>query len=149
MHVFNKFNSYLSRICDEMRIYPGRDTLYLELLNECSVCFRYSLLLRQISPLKSRLRGLRSLGVTFPPHDSSDAGSNPARGTLSCLTRVVNLLHVKEPQAPKEASEQNYRPFPVQSFGRGLAMSWSLIQGALPIVNRSGNWKRGEGPQGL
>jgi hypothetical protein len=22
--------------------------------------------------------GLRSLGVTFPPHDSNDAGSNPA-----------------------------------------------------------------------
>jgi hypothetical protein len=54
------------------------------------------------------------LGVTFPPHYSSDAGSNPAEvvefliqgtsppgGTLSCLTRVVNLLHVKEPQAPR------------------------------------------------
>jgi hypothetical protein len=80
--------------------------------------------------------GLRSLGVTFPPHDSSDMGSNPAEvveflrtekfreqsppgGTLSCLIRVVNLLHVKEPQAP----EQNYRPFPVQHFGRDLAMS--------------------------
>jgi hypothetical protein len=33
---------------------------------------------------------------------------------------TLNLLHVKEPQAP---SEQNYRPFPVQGFGRGLAMS--------------------------
>jgi hypothetical protein len=48
------------------------------------------------------------------PHDPSDAGSNPAevveflrtekfrersppRGTLSRLTRVVDLLHVKEP----------------------------------------------------
>jgi hypothetical protein len=26
----------------------------------------------------SQTSGLRSLGVTFPPHDSSDAGSNPA-----------------------------------------------------------------------
>jgi hypothetical protein len=68
--------------------------------------------------LKSQLSGLRSLGVTFPPHDSSDAGSNPAEfveflrtekfreqsppgGTLSRLTRVVNLLHVKELQAPR------------------------------------------------
>jgi hypothetical protein len=24
------------------------------------------------------ISGLRSLGVTFPPHDLSDAGSNPA-----------------------------------------------------------------------
>jgi hypothetical protein len=64
------------------------------------------------------ISGLRSVGVTFPPHDSSDAGSNPAEGvvflraekfreqvlregTLSCLTRVVDLLHVKEPQAPR------------------------------------------------
>jgi hypothetical protein len=54
------------------------------------------------------------LEVTFPPHDPSDAGSNPAEvveflrtekfrersplgGTLSRLTRVVDLLHVKEP----------------------------------------------------
>jgi hypothetical protein len=65
-----------------------------------------------------QLRDLLSLGVMFPPHDSSDAGSNPAEvieslrtekiqgtsppgGTLSCLTRVENLLHVKEPQAPR------------------------------------------------
>jgi Pyruvate/2-oxoacid:ferredoxin oxidoreductase delta subunit len=62
--------------------------------------------------------GLHSLEIEFPPHDSSDAGSNPAEvieflrtekfreqsppgGTLSCLTHVVNLLHVKEPQAPR------------------------------------------------
>jgi hypothetical protein len=59
---------------------------------------------------KRFLSGLRSLRVTFPPHNSSDAGSNPAEvaeflsppgGTLSWLARVVNLLHVKEPQAPK------------------------------------------------
>jgi hypothetical protein len=64
------------------------------------------------------LSGLRGLEVTFPPHDPSDAGSNPAEAveflrtekfrerspsevTLSCLTRVVDLLHVKEPQVPK------------------------------------------------
>jgi hypothetical protein len=56
--------------------------------------------------------------VTFPPHDPSDAGSNPAEvveflrtekfrersppgGTFSRLTRVVDLLHVKEPQPPR------------------------------------------------
>jgi hypothetical protein len=50
-------------------------------------------------------------------------GTSPPGWTLSCLTRIVNLLHVKEPQAPRGASEQNYRPFPVQIFGRGLAMS--------------------------
>jgi hypothetical protein len=62
--------------------------------------------------------GLRVLEVAFPPHDPRDAGSNPAEvveflrtekfrepgpseGTLSRLTRVVDLLHVKEPHAPK------------------------------------------------
>jgi hypothetical protein len=62
--------------------------------------------------------GLRGLEVTFPPHDPSDVGSNPAEvveflrtekfrerspseGTLSRLIRVVDLLHVKEPQAPE------------------------------------------------
>jgi hypothetical protein len=55
----------------------------------------------------SLVSGLRGLEVTFPPHDPSDAGSNPAEktsppgGTLSCLTSVVDLLHVKEPRAPK------------------------------------------------
>jgi hypothetical protein len=67
---------------------------------------------------KSASSGLRGLEVTFPPLDPSDAGSNPAevveflraekfrersppRGTLSRLTRVVDLLHVKEPHVPK------------------------------------------------
>jgi hypothetical protein len=62
--------------------------------------------------------GLHGLEVTFPPHDPSDAGSNPAEvveflrtekfrersppgGTVSRLTRVVDLLHVKEPHAPR------------------------------------------------
>jgi hypothetical protein len=40
-------------------------------------------------------------------------GTSPPGGTLSRLTRVVNLLHVKEPQAPRGASEQNYQPFPI------------------------------------
>jgi hypothetical protein len=79
--------------------------------------------------------GLRSLEVAFPPHDSSDAGSNPAEfvgkiqgtsppgGTLSCLTRVVNLLHVNEPQAPRGPVSKIIGHFPSKSFGRGLAMS--------------------------
>jgi hypothetical protein len=62
--------------------------------------------------------GLRGLEVAFPHHDPSDAGSNPAEvveflrtekfrerspseRTLSRLTRVVDLLHVKEPHIPK------------------------------------------------
>jgi hypothetical protein len=62
--------------------------------------------------------GLRGLEVTFPHHDPSDAGSNPAEvveflrtekfrersppgGTLSRLTRVVDLLHIKVPQVLK------------------------------------------------
>jgi hypothetical protein len=55
--------------------------------------------------------------------DGKIQGKNPPGGTLSCSTRVVNLLHVKEPQAPRGPLRKNYRPFPVQSFGRGLAMS--------------------------
>jgi hypothetical protein len=64
------------------------------------------------------LSGLRGLEVTFPPLDPSDAGLNPAEvveflrtenfrerslrgGTVSRLTRVVDLLHVKEPHVPK------------------------------------------------
>jgi hypothetical protein len=64
------------------------------------------------------LSGLRGLEVTFPLLDPSDAGSNPAEvveflrteifrersppgGALSRLTRVVDLLHVKEPHVPK------------------------------------------------
>jgi hypothetical protein len=62
--------------------------------------------------------GLRGLEVAFPPHDPSDAGSipaevveffregkirerSPSEGTLSRLTRVVHLLHVKEPHTPE------------------------------------------------
>jgi hypothetical protein len=80
--------------------------------------------------------GLRSLKVASPPHDSSDAGSNPAEvvrifkdgkiqgtsppgGTSSCLTRVVNLLHVKEPQSPRGPLSKIICHF----LGRGLAMS--------------------------
>jgi hypothetical protein len=54
--------------------------------------------------------------------DGKFQGTSPPGGTLSCLTRVVNLLHVKEPQTPR-GPQQNYRPFAAQSFGRGLAMS--------------------------
>jgi hypothetical protein len=61
--------------------------------------------------------GLRGLEVTFPPLDPNDAGSNPEvveflrtekfrersppGGTLSRLTRVVDLLHVKGPHVPE------------------------------------------------
>jgi hypothetical protein len=61
-------------------------------------------------------------------------GTSPPGGTLSCLTRVINLLHVKEPQAPRGPLSKIIGHFPSKSFGRGLAMSGSLIQGVLPIV---------------
>jgi hypothetical protein len=76
--------------------------------------------------LYSSLGGLRNLGVTFPPHDSSDAEvveflrTEKFReqvlrwATLSRLTRVVDLLHVKEPQAPRGPLSKINRPFPVQ-----------------------------------
>jgi hypothetical protein len=74
----------------------------------------------------------RGLEVTFPPHDPIDAGSNPAEvveflrtekfrersptgGTLSRLTRVVDLLHVKEPQAPEGDHWAKLSVFPVQT----------------------------------
>jgi hypothetical protein len=36
----------------------------------------------------------------------------------------------------------------VLCLGRGLATSWSLVQGVLPIVNRSGNWKEARAHKG-
>jgi hypothetical protein len=74
----------------------------------------------------------------FPPHDPSDAGSipaevveffrtekfrerSPSEGTLSCLTRVVHLLHVKEPQVPKGNRWGILRIFPVQEVDRVTA----------------------------
>jgi hypothetical protein len=36
----------------------------------------------------------------------------------------------------------------VLCLGRGLATSWSLVQGVLPIVNRSGNWKAARAHKG-
>jgi hypothetical protein len=42
---------------------------------------------------------------------------------LSFLTRVVDLLHVKEPQAPRGPMSKIIGHFPSKSFGRGLAMS--------------------------
>jgi hypothetical protein len=83
----------------------------------------------QLMVLKSGLRGLE---VAFPPHDPSDAGSNPAEvveflstekfrerspseATLSRLTRVVDLLHVKEPHIPKGSHwAKLVRIFPVR-----------------------------------
>jgi hypothetical protein len=57
------------------------------------------------------LSGLRGLEVTFPPHDPSDAGSNPAEVVEFLRTEkfrerspsegtLVDLLHVKEPYIP-------------------------------------------------
>jgi hypothetical protein len=37
----------------------------------------------------------------------------------------------------------------VLCLGRGLVTSWSLVRGVLPIVNRSEDWRRGQGPQAL
>jgi hypothetical protein len=88
----------------------------------------------RVKPIQS---GLRGLGVTFPPHDP---GSNPAEvveflrtekfrersppgGTLSRLNRVVDLLHVKEPQAP-EGPLGKLSVFPVQSRASNSSGRW-------------------------
>jgi hypothetical protein len=68
--------------------------------------------------------------------DGKIQGTSPPGGTLSCLTREVNLLHVKEPQAPRGPLSKIIGHFPSKSFGKGLAMSWSFIQGVLPIVEK-------------
>jgi hypothetical protein len=36
----------------------------------------------------------------------------------------------------------------VLCVGRDLATSWSLVQGVLSIVNRTGNWKEGRAHKG-
>jgi hypothetical protein len=83
------------------------------------------------------MSGLRGREVTFPPHDPSDTGlipaevveffrtekfgNSPSEGTLSCLTRVVDLLHVKEPQVPKGYRWAKLRTFPLQEVDRVTA----------------------------
>jgi hypothetical protein len=37
----------------------------------------------------------------------------------------------------------------VLCLGRGLATSWSLVQGVLPSVKWSWNWSRGQDPRGV
>jgi hypothetical protein len=39
---------------------------------------------------------------------------SPSEGTLSCLTRIVDLLHVKEPQVPKGNRWAKLRTLTVQ-----------------------------------
>jgi hypothetical protein len=43
---------------------------------------------------------------------------SPSEGTLSCFTRVVDLLHVKEPQVPKGNRWAKLRTLPVQEVDR-------------------------------
>jgi hypothetical protein len=83
------------------------------------------------STVTSVASGLRGLEVTFPPHDPSDAGSilaeekfrerSPSEGTLSCLTSVVDLLHVNEPPVPNRNRWAKLRTFPVQEVDRVTA----------------------------
>jgi hypothetical protein len=59
-----------------------------------------------IAPLSLCDSGLRGLEVTFPPHDPSDAGSNPTEvveflRTEKFREQVADLLHVKEPHVPR------------------------------------------------
>jgi hypothetical protein len=88
------------------------------------------------------LIGLRGLEITFPPHEPSDAGSipadgkireqSPSEGTLSCLTRVGDLLHVKEPQVPKGNRWTKLRTFPSKK------LTMSPPEGLVPLF--SGRW---------
>jgi hypothetical protein len=52
-------------------------TTLLPLSSSVSLRLQYVLYV-EYQKVKLDKRGLRSLGVTFPPYDSSDAGSNPA-----------------------------------------------------------------------
>jgi hypothetical protein len=72
-------------------------------------------------------------------------GTSPPWGTLSCLTRVVDLLHVKEPQAPRGPLSKIYRPFPVQKKWVGT-LRWA--DHSFIGMNRSGNWKEARAHKG-
>jgi hypothetical protein len=93
--------------------------------------YHFHLHYRRFNRVRILHSGLRRLEVTFPPHYPSDAGSipadvveffrtekfgnkNPSEGTLSCLTRVVDLLHVKDPQVPKGNRWAKLRTLSVQ-----------------------------------
>jgi hypothetical protein len=61
--------------------------------------------------------------TVFARLDAVIVGSNPTKGM------GVWCVYV------------SFGVYAVLCLGRGLATSWSLVQGVLPIVNRSGNWK--------
>jgi hypothetical protein len=60
----------------------AKNTARIEELNGYNILNRESDYVTHVSSIFGMIilyySGLRSLGVTFPPHDSSDVGSNPA-----------------------------------------------------------------------
>jgi hypothetical protein len=71
--------------------------------------------------------------TVFDRSEAVIAGSNPALGAW-----MINVVYTCFPV------------FVLSCLGRGLAPSWSPVQGVLPPVYRLGNWnKSGQGPQGL
>jgi hypothetical protein len=56
----------------------------------------FPLKLRKDWPFYICTSGLRSLGVTFPPHDSSDAGSNPTEVVEFLMTEKFRELVLRE-----------------------------------------------------
>jgi hypothetical protein len=57
-------------------------------------------------------RGFKPGGGRRIFQDGNIQGTIPPGGTLSCLTRVVNLLHVKEPQTPRGPLSKIIGDFP-------------------------------------
>jgi hypothetical protein len=72
---------------------------------------------------------LSKASTVFARSDAGIVGSNPTQGMdvwsmYMCLFFVCAGL----------------------CLGRDLATSWSLVQGVIPNVNKSGDWKSGQGP---
>jgi hypothetical protein len=60
-----------------------------------------------------------------------DPGTSPPGGTLSCLTRVVDLLHVKEPQAPRGPLSKIIGYFPSKQSFQFLRQMGGTVPSAL------------------
>jgi hypothetical protein len=63
-------------------------------------------------------RGFKPGGGRRIFKDGKIQGTSPPGGISSSLTRVVDLLHVKEPQVPMGPLSKIYRHFPSNSSGR-------------------------------
>jgi hypothetical protein len=67
--------------------------------------------------------------TVFARSNAEIVGSNPTRSMDVCVRLFCVCV--------------------VLCVGRGLGTGWSPVQGVVPTVYRSRNWKSGQGPQGL